>query len=109
MGYCSTVAITLDKQVQQDFEIKVVANLFSQSLTAESILPEPAEENDESILYTWECVKWYRSYVEVDAIMKALAKLKKETFLFLRSGEESFDYEEAGIYKDVFKLKPTTR
>jgi len=48
MGYFSTVAITLDKQVQQDFETEVVANLFSQSLTAKSILPEPAEENDEA-------------------------------------------------------------
>ncbi len=53
-------------------------------------------ENDYSVYFGWNWVKWYSSYESVDAIESGLQHLKDKdmSFRFARIGESYDDYEE---------------
>ena len=53
-------------------------------------------ENDYSVYFGWNWVKWYQGYESVDAIESGLQHLKDKdmSFRFARIGESYDDYEE---------------
>ena len=53
-------------------------------------------ENDYSVYFGWNWVKWYSSYESVDAVESGLQHLKDKdmSFRFARIGESYDDYEE---------------
>lgn len=92
MGYRSEVAITMYKS---DFEILVqrAAKAANGALDLIKYATLYKDDANDSITMTWNSVKWYDGYGDVDFIMSFI-RSNDTQYHFKRVGEESGDIEE---------------
>lgn len=98
MGYRSDVRIITSKKGFNELN-KYVKDYLSKLDHDEYNLLDNLKfkaENDYSVYFGWNWVKWYSSYESVDAIESGLQHLKDKdmSFRFARIGESYDDYEE---------------
>lgn len=98
MGYRSDVRIITSKKGFNELN-KYVKDYLSKLDHDEYNLLDNLKfkvENDYSVYFGWNWVKWYSSYESVDAVESGLQHLKDKdmSFRFARIGESYDDYEE---------------
>lgn len=98
MGYRSDVRIITSKKGFNELNKYVkdyLKNLNHEDYNLLDDLKFKAE-NDYSVYFGWNWVKWYQGYESVDAIESGLQHLKDKdmSFRFARIGESYDDYEE---------------
>lgn len=98
MGYRSDVRIITSKKGFNELN-KYVKDYLSKLDHDEYNLLDNLKfkaENDYSVYFGWNWVKWYQSYESVDAVESGLQHLKDKdmSFRFARIGESYDDYEE---------------
>lgn len=98
MGYRSDVRIITSKKGFNELN-KYVKDYLSKLDYDEYNLLDNLKfkvENDYSVYFGWNWVKWYSSYESVDAVESGLQHLKDKdmSFRFARIGESYDDYEE---------------
>ena len=98
MGYRSDVRIITSKKGFNELN-KYVKDYLSKLDHDEYNLLDNLKfkaENDYSVYFGWNWVKWYSSYESVDAVESGLQYLKDKdmSFRFARIGESYDDYEE---------------
>ena len=98
MGYRSDVRIITSKKGFKELNKYVkdyLKNLNHEDYNLLDDLKFKAE-NDYSVYFGWNWVKWYQGYESVDAIESGLQHLKDKdmSFRFARIGESYDDYEE---------------
>ncbi len=98
MGYRSDVRIITSKKGFNELNKYVKDYLSKLDFDEYNLLDNLGfkAENDYSVYFGWNWVKWYSSYESVDAIESGLQHLKDKdmSFRFARIGESYDDYEE---------------
>ena len=98
MGYRSDVRIITSKKVFNELNKYVKEYLKNLNHEDYNLLDDLKfkAENDYSVYFGWNWVKWYQGYESVDAIESGLQHLKDKdmSFRFARIGESYDDYEE---------------
>jgi hypothetical protein len=98
MGYYSEVCLTLTKEANE----ALLAHLNTSAEYDEALAliedPDYVYNNDESILYHWEEVKWYDDDSGYGSyyIHEFLNRLSSNEYHFLRVGEDAKDIEIRG-------------
>lgn len=98
MGYRSDVRIITSKKGFNELNKYVKDYLSKLDFDEYNLLDNLGfkAENDYSVYFGWNWVKWYSSYESVDAVESGLQHLKDKdmSFRFARIGESYDDYEE---------------
>jgi hypothetical protein len=98
MGYRSDVRIITSKKGFNELNKYVKEYLKNLNHEDYNLLDDLKfkAENDYSVYFGWNWVKWYQGYESVDAIESGLQHLKDKdmSFRFARIGESYDDYEE---------------
>ena len=65
--------------------------------------PEVTEYREDCILLSWECVRFYESQKETEALRKAIETVRNEGYPveFCRTGEVTDDYEDDGVQEGM--------
>ena len=94
MGYRSEVVLAVNPDAYAILTTVLARggeffNLFKEATT------EPSDHQEDSIIYSWERIKWYDSYPEIQAVEDFLDRLEEEdmeeSFRFVRVGEGDSD------------------
>ena len=112
MGYRSQVVLAISKHLTPFLTLKVTQNKAAESLVfADADTFDRDYDGDKSWLLVWDCIKWYESYEDIQAlelfIQEACSDEYKfeidgkpegssEHIRFVRVGEESDDIELRG-------------
>jgi len=91
MGYTSQVAIAIKKEEYHKRE-----NQFKKVMHDCDELGKTTD----AYFFTWDCVKWYPNYPEVQELEKLLREIDEEDYGFIRVGEEDNDIERKGCPND---------
>lgn len=111
MGYRSEVVIALNGIIEIPEEIKSVFDDYAdfESKSDGGVVqitdddPYGEEVNDEKIIvryYTFNDIKWYEDYGEIQLVMDFLNGLDDKDFGFIRIGEDITDIETLGDYSE---------
>jgi len=95
MGYRSQVVIALGKIVVADLIL-----LGNQKPELLDRADYTYRDNDGNSYYSWEEIKWYVNYDDVDELNTFLLDLDDDQYGFIRVGEDSDDVETGGNYWD---------
>ena len=99
MGYRSEVVLAVNSDAYAVLTTVLARggeffNLFKEATT------EPNDHQEDSIVYSWESIKWYPSYPDVAAVETFMSRLEEEgmeeSFRFVRVGEDNDDTEQRG-------------
>jgi hypothetical protein len=112
MGYRSQVVLAISKHLTPFLTLKVTQNKAAESLVfADADTFDRDYGGDKSWLLVWDCIKWYESYEDIQALEKFIEEAcsdeykfeidgKKEHssdhIRFVRVGEESADIDLRG-------------
>ena len=112
MGYRSQVVLAISKHLTPFLTLKVTQNKAAESLVfADADTFDRDYDGDKSWLLVWDCIKWYESYEDIQALELFIQEAcsdeykfeidgKKEHssdhIRFVRVGEESADIDLRG-------------
>ena len=110
MGYRSEVVLVVGKEVMPQFMVTMAKSAQARSMCWAEDEAERVMDYDEegSVLFRWDHIKWYESYPAVAKIQSFVecpsdygpdtveGTDPEEFFRFVRAGEESSDNEEHG-------------
>lgn len=106
MGYCSEVAIVINKSVYDEFTKYLAAKILEKGESREfnpfRVLnsADKKYETDDAIMFYWRWIKWYSvTDAEIGAIMDALRRLDEENYRYVRIGENLGDFEDEGYFE----------
>jgi hypothetical protein len=94
MGYRSEVALALSKEAYNNMP-ENVKNAFN-----EIGWKNPNSENENSVIFYNDWIKWYESDNEINLIENFISNLEDKHFGFIRLGEDNEDIEFKGKYFD---------
>ena len=101
MGYRSDVRISTNKADYQKF-VEYVGNI--KGLISDNG-PEFYDEDEDSVIFGWDQVKWYEEYDDVSTVMNALDELSGECcFEYIRVGDDDDDIEHR-VYGNWWNLE----
>ena len=108
MGYRSEVVLAVNPDAYAVLTTLLARggsffNLFKEATT------QPSDHQEDSVIYSWECIKWYDSYPEVEAVEDFMSRLELEdmedSFRFVRVGEDCDDTEQRGCGFPIYVKK----
>ena len=107
MGYRSEVVLAVDKKLMPEFLAHLATNDEAKTMVFADHCHLDQDYCDEGhLLVTWNSIKWYESYPEVNVIEKFISEMeeaadKSEMFKFVRIGEDYDDVEDRGYGFDI--------
>ena len=108
MGYRSEVVLAVDKEIMPEFLAHLATNDEAKTMVFADHCHLDQDYCDEGhLLVTWNSIKWYESYPEVNVIEKFISEMeeaadKSEMFRFVRIGEDYDDVENRGYGFAIF-------
>ena len=123
MGYRSHVVLAISKYLTPFFTLKVTQNKAAESLVfADADTFDRDYGGDKSWLLTWDSIKWYEGYEDIQVLEKFIQEAASDEYSFevepgvtesscehirfVRVGEESGDVEMSG--DGFWDIYPTT-
>ena len=107
MGYRSEVVLAVDKKLMPEFLAHLATSDEAKTMVFADHDHLDQDYCDEGhLLVTWNGIKWYESYPEVNVIEKFISEMdededKSEMFKFVRIGEDYDDVEDRGYGFDI--------
>ena len=107
MGYRSEVVLAVDKKLMPEFLAHLATNDEAKTMVFADHCHLDQDYCDEGhLLVTWNSIKWYESYPEVNVIEKFISEMeeaadKSEMFKFVRIGEDYDDVDNRGYGFDI--------
>ena len=108
MGYRSEVVLAVDKKLMPEFLAHLATNDEAKTMVFADHCHLDQDYCDEGhLLVTWNSIKWYESYPEVNVIEKFISEMeeaadKSEMFRFVRVGEDYDDIDNRGYGFDIY-------
>ena len=108
MGYRSEVVLAVDKKLMPEFLAHLATNDEAKTMVfADHDHLDQDYCGEGHLLVTWDSIKWYSDYPEVNVIEKFISEMdededKGEMFRFVRIGENFDDIENRGWGFDIF-------
>ena len=101
MGYRSQVGLCLTGTAAAILKEKIAQCNMQENTFMLTHADTHAEDADSGAeMWTWDWVKWYDDFSEVDFIVTFMAELEWDEYLFIRIGEEHDDNEVSGSFWD---------
>jgi hypothetical protein len=94
MGYHSEIVCVMQNNAFQEF--KSCLDILECNILDEASLETDGDNDDCEVTITYEQIKWYDTYEDVDIFNKTLQTLNDLSYGFLRLGEDVGDVEMLG-------------
>ena len=100
MGYRSQVVLAISKHLTPFLTLKVTQNKAAESLVfADADTFDRDYGGDKSWLLVWDCIKWYESYEDIQALEKFIEEACSDEYKFEIDGKKEHSSEHIRFVK----------